>query len=97
AAAAPLSPVAAVETSAHARAQDARLGLGRGTRPTERRQWPRSMVERWCVPHAPGASGSLLHAHGAGLAVARATATPACRLNRRMRNRTYGGVRGPRG
>lgn len=34
---------------------------------------------------------------GAGLAAGDTAASPVCSMNRRMRNRTYGGVRGPGG
>ena len=46
--------------------------------------------------HEPRLAGHVLCAQGAGLAAGHPPATPAFKLNRRMRNRTSGGVGGRR-
>ena len=92
--AASLSAVAAVEASTDPAAQIVRTGCGRRTGLARGDERSRSLVERGCSTLQPRLTGGLLYALGAGLVTARAAATPVCLLNRRMRNRTYGGVGG---
>lgn len=89
-----LSAVAAMETAPDATGAPVRFGAGAGARTPQRLERPRSLVECGSPPHEPCAPGWLLQAHGAALAARYAAAHPVCSLNRRMRNRTYGGVGG---
>jgi len=89
-----LSAVAPVEARSHPRTHDACAGHRCWACSGEQRPWSWSLVERWSVPPESGPTGCLLHTYGAGLAAQRVAATPECSLNRRMRNRTSGGVGG---
>ena len=60
------------------------------------RQWARPLVECWGQAHGYCATPAILHPTRAGLTGGNPPATPALHLNRRMRNRMYGGVRGLR-
>lgn len=89
-----LSAVETVETAPDPRTQALCPGLGdrASLAQCHERSW--SLVERWREPHEPCRPCGLLHEPGAALPAARAAATPVRSLNRRMRNRTYGGVGG---
>jgi RNA-directed DNA polymerase len=56
-----------------------------------------SVVERGRLAYECGLAQIVVRFHGAGLAARYRAAPPACFMNRRMRNRTYGGVGGRRG
>ncbi|WP_332816211.1 hypothetical protein [Ramlibacter sp.] len=79
----------------------AKLLMKRGL--TRERAWrsatkrARRRVERRGQPHECGAPQVLLRPHGAGVAGGYPPALPESVMNRRMRNRTYGGVGGRRG
>ena len=87
-----LYPVAAMETTVRAGAQpdatqlDGRAGMALGMQPA----W--TVVECERVAHACGFPEVLVRPFGAGVAARYGAAPPAHFMNRRMRNRTYGGV-----
>ncbi|WP_244618322.1 group II intron maturase-specific domain-containing protein [Rhodoferax sediminis] len=67
------------------------------TRMEIQRQRAGPLVERRGQAYDRSLAAEILHATRAGLAGDCPPASPASCLNRRMRNRTYGGVRGLRG
>lgn len=71
--------------------------IGRGARVALGNQRARRLVERRGKPHEPGVPEVILRPHGAGVAGGYPPAFPESVMNRRMRNRTYGGVGGRRG
>jgi group II intron reverse transcriptase/maturase len=68
-----------------------------GTRVAVGDQRARCLVELRSKPHERGLPQDLLRPHGARVAGRYLPALPASLMNRRMRNRTYGGVGGRRG
>jgi RNA-directed DNA polymerase len=89
-----LHPVASVETTLYARQgpdegrTDGRTGVSLGLQST------RAVVEQWREPYEPGFPQVVLRSFGAGVAARYDATTPASFMNRRMRNRTSGGVGG---
>ena len=53
-------------------------------------------MECQCLAHVPGTASRLLHQSWVAFAGGLSPAAPVACLNRRMRNRTYGGVGGNR-
>ncbi len=93
-----LPAVAAVEAADDPRAQAACARARRGcVLGDQQRQRSWSVVERRSVSHAPGFPTACFTRLGLVSLLARVAATSACSLNRRMRNRTSGGVGGRRG
>ena len=77
--------------------QDAdEAGTARRARVALGDQRARCLVERRGQPHERGLPEVLIRPHGARVAGGYSPALPASLMNRRMRNRTYGGVRGRR-
>lgn len=72
-------------------------GTDEGTRVAFGDQRARCLVELRSQPHERGLPEVLLRPHGTRVAGGYSPALPASRMNRRMRNRTYGGVGGRRG
>jgi len=89
--------VAAVETLIYSRSQPDEGRTDRGPRVALGHQRPWPLVERRGQPHERGLPEVLLRSFGAGVAARYDATTPACSMNRRMRNRTSGGVGGRRG
>lgn len=62
------------------------------------KQWKRpqtrAVVERRGAAYGASSATEVLHTHGAGQPGGHPPGSPACHMNRRMRNRTYGSVRG---
>jgi hypothetical protein len=89
-----LHPVATMETTLRAGAQadatwtDGGAGLALGVQPT------RSVVERGRISYARRLPEVLVRSTGAGVAARYGAAPSAHFMNRRMRNRMYGGVGG---
>ena len=92
-----LCPVAAMEAAVRASAQPDAAGTDGGAGVALGHQRARPVVERGREPHARGLPEVLVRPSGAGVAARYGAAPPACFMNRRMRNRTYGGVGGRRG
>ena len=88
--------VAAVETALHASKEPDTAGIDRSKGMEERQKWPRPLVERWGLAHARCFRDILLHKTGAVLFTAAVSPLSAFHVNRRIRNRTYGGVGGRR-
>src|SRR5487761_1988002 len=89
--------VAAREATQDAGVQDARLRARCPTRLEVQCQWARTLVECRGQAHDRCFIAKVLHSTRAGLVGGNPPATPVFNLNRRMRSRTYGGVRGLRG
>jgi hypothetical protein len=87
-----LRPVAAVEAAAHPRATLDATGSRRGSGSGVRLQWTRSLVERRGQPHARRLPKDLLRTARAFLSPGAAPPPTQRCMNRRIRNRTSGGV-----
>ena len=61
-----------------------------------REQSTRSMVELWSEPHEPCVPEEVVLRSRIIITAGTQAAVPALTMNRRIRNRTYGGVRGRR-
>src|SRR2546425_9287193 len=88
--------LAAVEATKNAGIQDAIHGIRCPRRLEIQRQRARPLVERRGQTHGVSLAAEILCQTRAGLGGDHSPAPPAFCLNRRMRNRTYGGVRGLR-
>jgi hypothetical protein len=95
--AAALPRLAALEATTHPPQSFAGFGPDCRARVEVRVQRPRALVELGRLAPECGATNVLLHSLGAALTPRYTPAPPVCHLNRRMRNRTYGGVGGRRG
>ena len=89
-----LYPVAAMEAAVRAGASSDATGLDGGAGVALGYQRARSVVERRGKPHERGLPEVLVRYSRVGVAARYRAAPPACFMNRRIRNRTYGGVRG---
>ena len=90
-------PVAAVEATLHPSEEPDTAGTDRSESMEERLQWPGPVVECRGFAHARCVRDSLLHETGAVLVTATVSPLSERHVNRRIRNRTYGGVGGRRG
>ena len=88
--------VAAVETVLHAGKEPDTAGIDRSKGMEERQKWPRPLVERRGLAHERRIRDIRLHEAGAVLLTAAVSPLSERHVNRRIRNRTYGGVGGRR-
>ena len=87
-------PVAAMDETSRARKKPDATRHKEGACMDKCQQWPGTMVECQNLTHARSPTECLLHQNRADL-VPEGTPTPILRfMNRRIRNRTYGGVGG---
>lgn len=92
-----LPDLAAVKAPPNPGTQHDRIGLAPGAGMEVERERPRALVERGFSASEAGVTQCLLRCTGTDLDPPDGGSPPEHELNRRMRNRTYGGVRGLRG